>query len=152
MKIIAIKGKNSSGKSTVAAMLAKKLDEKGISNKVLSFAEPLKKIATELYATPVDWENRMQKDLYRHNLELLADAIKFAFSFNVFAEELLINLGNFWDYKAVEQVAIISDLRFESEYKSLLNFSQEEDELIIIEIKNKLTDNNPPEYDELLIK
>ena len=55
MKIIALKGKNGSGKSTVASMLAKKLDEKGISNKVFSFAESAKVSYENFLGYKVNW-------------------------------------------------------------------------------------------------
>jgi adenylate kinase family enzyme len=165
MIIIALKGKNGSGKSTVAAMLAKKLDEKGISNKVLSFAEPLKRIASKtiknIFKEEVDWEDRVSKDLYRDKLEELADIIKESFSTNVFAEELVkkikdydfqVSTGDIWETKP--SFVIVSDLRFDSEHFALANYIDNdcEDELIVVEITNPLTDNNPPEYDEELIK
>jgi len=147
MKIIALKGKNGSGKSTVAAMLAKKLDEKDISNKVLSFAEPLKKIVNYIYNDVIDFENRKEKESNRNLLETTADAIKSAFSTNVFAKELRHKL-----IRPITDVTIVSDLRFDSEYFELANFVWgTEDRLIVIEIKNKLTDNNSLEYDEDLI-
>lgn len=144
MKIIAIKGKNGSGKSTVAAMLAKKLDEKGISNKVLSFAEPLKKIVDKLHTSGgFDWEDRDTKNYNRNLLEECANAIKSAFSTNVFAKEIRHKL-----IRPVTDVTIISDLRFDSEHFELKDFVWGSgDKLIILEIKNKLTDNNPPEYE-----
>ena len=159
MKIIALKGKNGSGKSTVAAMLAKKLDEKGISNKVLSFAEPLKKIVNLTY-NKVNWENRMAKELYRDKLEDLANAIKSAFSTNVFATEVLnqikdynyqVTRGDIWETKP--SFVIVSDLRFTSEHFALANSIDNdwEDELIVVEILNNLTQSNPPEYDLDLI-
>lgn len=161
MKIIALKGKNGSGKSTVAAMLAKKLDEKGISNKVLSFAEPLKKISDKLKGHPQNWENRSFKDLYRKTrLEDIANAIKSSFSFNPFARQVLNSIYDFdteltivdiWREK--QSVVIISDLRFKDELEALGNWVEEEpeDEVIVLEITNPLTDNNPPEYDLDLI-
>jgi len=148
MIIIALKGKNGSGKSTVAAMLAKKLDEKGISNKVLSFAEPLKKIVNYIYDDVIDFENRKEKESNRNLLETTADAIKSAFSTNVFAKELRHKL-----IRPITDVTIVSDLRFDSEYFELADFVWgTEDKLIVVEIKNKLTENNPSEYDLDLIK
>jgi len=161
MKIIALKGKNGSGKSTVAAMLAKKLDEKDISNKVLSFAEPLKKIVNYIYDDVIDFENRKEKENNRNLLEITADAIKSSFSFNPFAKEVLNSIYNFDTELAMvdilrekQSVVIISDLRFKDELEGLGNWIEEEleDELIVVEITNPLTDNNPSEYDELLIK
>jgi energy-coupling factor transporter ATP-binding protein EcfA2 len=164
MKIIALKGKNGSGKSTVAAMLAKKLDEKGISNKVLSFAEPLKKIVDKAFfpkKSPLNWENRDEKEVGRNLLETTADAIKSAFSTNVFAEELVkkikdydfqVSTGDIWETKP--SFVIVSDLRFDSEHFALANCIDNdcEDELIVVEITNPLTDNNLSEYDLDLIK
>jgi energy-coupling factor transporter ATP-binding protein EcfA2 len=161
MKIIALKGKNGSGKSTVAAMLAKKLDEKGVSNKVLSFAEPLKKIVNYIYDDVIDFENRKEKENNRNLLETTADAIKSAFSTNVFAQELVkqikdydfqVSTGDIWETKP--SFVIVSDLRFDSEHFALANYTDNdcEDELIVVEITNPLTDNNPSEYDEELIK
>jgi energy-coupling factor transporter ATP-binding protein EcfA2 len=161
MKIIALKGKNGSGKSTVAAMLAKKLDEKGISNKVLSFAEPLKKIVNYIYDDVIDFENRKEKENNRNLLETTADAIKSSFSTNVFAEELVkkikdydfqVSTGDIWETKP--SFVIVSDLRFDSEHFALANCIDNdcEDELIVVEITNPLTDNNPSEYDLDLIK
>ena len=165
MIIIALKGKNGSGKSTVAAMLAKKLDEKGVSNKVLSFAEPLKKIANEInnygMQESPDWDYRPFKEQHRHTLEHLANAIKYAFSTNVFAEELVkqikdydfqVSTGDIWETKP--SFVIVSDLRFDSEHFALANCIDNdwEDELIVVEITNPLTDNNPSEYDLDLIK
>jgi len=164
MKIIALKGKNGSGKSTVAAMLAKKLDEKGISNKVLSFAEPLKKIfnkmSTQATGLEFDFENRGIKTEFRKDLEHIADAIKSAFSTNVFAEELVkqikdydfqVSTGDIWETKP--SFVIVSDLRFDSEHFALANCIDNdwEDELVIVEIQNTLTQNNPSEYDLDLI-
>jgi hypothetical protein len=160
MIIIALKGKNGSGKSTVAAMLAKKLDEKGISNKVLSFAEPLKKIVNYIYDDVIDFENRKEKENNRNLLETTADAIKSSFSFNPFAKEVLNSIYNFDTELAVvdiwrekQSVVIISDLRFKDELEALGNWVEEEpeDEVIVLEITNPLTDNNPPEYDLDLI-
>jgi dephospho-CoA kinase len=161
MVIIALKGKNGSGKSTVAAMLAKKLDEKGISNKVLSFAEPLKKIVNYIYDDVIDFENRKEKESNRNLLETTADAIKSSFSFNPFAKEILNSIYKFdtelarvdiWREK--QSVIIISDLRFKDELEVLGNCIEEEleDELIVVEIDNPLTQNNPSEYDLGLIK
>lgn len=148
MKIIALKGKNGSGKSTVASMLAKKLDEKGISNKVLSFAEPLKKIYDKLQPDNIDWNNREDKELVRHSLDFLAnEAIKPAFSFNPFVQELLNQLDLLYDNTSV---VIVSDLRFESEYSGLYNWL-ETDDLHVLEITNSLTDNTPEEYQLSLI-
>ena len=164
MKIIALKGKNGSGKSTVAAMLAKKLDEKGISNKVLSFAEPLKKVIQKVhsiyYKTELDLEDRGTKEDYRELLETYANAIKESFSFNPFAEELLrqikdynyqVTTGDIWGIKP--SFVIVSDLRFDSEHFALANSIDNdwEDELIVVEIQNSLTQSNPPEYDLDLI-
>jgi hypothetical protein len=163
MKIIALKGKNGSGKSTVAAMLAKKLDEKGVSNKVLAFAEPLKKIVDKAFfpkKSPLNWENRDEKEVGRNLLETTADAIKSSFSFNPFAKEVLNSIYNFdtelamvdiWREK--QSVVIISDLRFKDELEVLGNWIEEEleDELIVVEIQNTLTQNNPSEYDLDLI-
>lgn len=156
MKIIALKGKNGSGKSTVAAMLAKKLDEKGISNKVLSFAEPLKKIVNYMYDDVIDFENRIEKEDNRNLLETTADAIKASFSTNIFATEVLNKIKVFEAAKKdlwEENVTIISDLRFASEHFALANSIDNdwEDELIVVEIQNSLTQNNPPEYDLDLI-
>lgn len=163
MKIIALKGKNGSGKSTVAAMLAKKLDERGISNKVLSFAEPLKKILNKLenFDTPlIDFENRQEKDKFRYKLEDLANAVKSSFSFNPFARQVLNNIYDFDTELAIvdiwrekQSVVIISDLRFKDELEALGNWVEEEteDEVIVVEILNKLTQNNPDEYDEKLL-
>jgi len=159
--IIALKGKNGSGKSTVAVMLAKKLDEKGISNKVLSFAEPLKKIVNYIYDDVIDFENRKEKENNRNLLETTADAIKSSFSFNPFAEELVkkikdydfqVSTGDIWETKP--SFVIVSDLRFDSEHFALANCIDNdcEDELIVVEITNPLTDNNPSEYDLDLIK
>jgi hypothetical protein len=160
MKIIALKGKNRSGKSTVAAMLAKKLDEKGVSNKVLSFAEPLKKIVDKAFfpkKSPLNWENRDEKEVGRNLLETTADAVKENFNFNPFVLQLLNQLTIFdtelamvdiWREK--QFVVIISDLRFEDEYSGLQNWLSD-DELIVVEITNPLTDNNPSEYDLDLI-
>jgi energy-coupling factor transporter ATP-binding protein EcfA2 len=161
MIIIALKGKNGSGKSTVAAMLAKKLDEKGISNKVLSFAEPLKKIVNYIYDDVIDFENRKEKENNRNLLETTADAIKSSFSFNPFAEELVkqikdydfqVSTGDIWETKP--SFVIVSDLRFDSEHFALANCIDNdwEDELIVVEIQNILTQNNPSEYDLDLIK
>jgi tRNA uridine 5-carbamoylmethylation protein Kti12 len=161
MKIIALKGKNGSGKSTVAAMLAKKLDEKGISNKVLSFAEPLKKIINYIYDDVIDFENRKEKENNRNLLETTATAIKSSFSFNPFAKEVLNSIYNFDTELAMvdilrekQSVVIISDLRFKDELEVLGNWIEEEleDELIVVEIQNTLTQNNPSEYDLDLIK
>ena len=149
MKIIALKGKNGSGKSTVAAMLAKKLDEKGISNKVLSFAEPLKKIVNYMYDDVIDFENRKEKENNRNLLELTANAIKSSFSFNPFVYQMYKRLDAYYAYET--EVCIISDLRFVSEYNGLYDWL-ETDDLTVVEISNVLTNNNPPEYDELLIK
>jgi Mrp family chromosome partitioning ATPase len=149
MIIIALKGKNGSGKSTVAAMLAKKLDEKGISNKVLSFAEPLKKIVNYIYDDVIDFENRKEKESNRNLLETTADAIKFSFSFNPFVYQICRQLDYCYSYDI--EVCIISDLRFESESDGIYSWL-ESDDLTIVEITNPLTDLNPPEYDELLIK
>ena len=149
MKIIALKGKNGSGKSTVAAMLAKKLDEKGVSNKVLSFAEPLKKIVNYMYDDVIDFENRIEKEDNRNLLETTADAIKSSFTFNPFVYQMCRRLEAYYDYET--EVCIISDLRFESEYDGLYSWL-ETDDLTIVEISNVLTNNNPEEYDELLIK
>lgn len=143
MKIIALKGKNGSGKSTVAAMLAKKLDEKGISNKVLSFAEPLKKIVNYMYDDVIDFENRKEKENSRNLLELTANAIKSSFSFNPFVYQMCRRLEAYYAYET--EVCIISDLRFESEYVGLYNWL-ETDDLEVLEIQNVLTDNNPDEY------
>jgi hypothetical protein len=159
--IIALKGKNGSGKSTVAVMLAKKLDEKGISNKVLSFAEPLKKIVNYIYDDVIDFENRKEKENNRNLLETTADAIKSSFSFNPFAEELVkkikdydfqVSTGDIWETKP--SFVIVSDLRFDSEHFALANCIDNdwEDELIVVEIQNILTQNNPSEYDLDLIK
>lgn len=145
MKIIALKGKNGSGKSTVASMLAKKLDEKGISNKVLSFAEPLKTFMDLVTKAKREfWEIRKFKEDNRKVIEDFANAIKQCFSFNPFAHQVCIDLDSC--YAEEIQVVIITDLRFESEYSGLYNWL-ETDDLTIVEIKNKLTDNNPPEYD-----
>jgi tRNA uridine 5-carbamoylmethylation protein Kti12 len=161
MKIIALKGKNGSGKSTVAAMLAKKLDEKGVSNKVLSFAEPLKKIVNYIYDDVIDFENRKEKENNRNLLETTADAIKSSFSFNPFAKEVLNSIYNFDTELAMvdilrekQSVIIISDLRFKDELEVLGNWIEEEleDEVIVVEIDNPLTRNNPSEYDLDLIK
>jgi dephospho-CoA kinase len=161
MKIIALKGKNGSGKSTVAVMLAKKLDEKSISNKVLSFAEPLKKIVNYIYDDVIDFENRKEKENNRNLLETTADAIKSSFSFNPFAKEVLNSIYNFDTELAMvdilrekQSVVIISDLRFKDELEVLGNWIEEEleDEVIVVEITNPLTDNNPSEYDLDLIK
>jgi hypothetical protein len=157
MIIIALKAKNGAGKTTVATMLSKKLDEKGISNKVLSFAEPLKKIVDKAFfpkKSPLNWENRDEKEVGRNLLETTADAIKSSFSFNPFGQQMLNQLtifdtNNLYDPNSV---AIISDLRFEDEYSGLQNWLSSDDELFVLEIQNVLTDNNPPEYDELLIK
>lgn len=151
MKIIALKGKNGSGKSTVAAMLAKKLDEKGISNKVLSFAEPLKKIVDKAFfpkKSPLNWENRDEKEVGRNLLETTADAIKENFNFNPFVQQLLNLLDLYYD---TTSVIIISDLRFESELSGLQNWLSSGDDLEILEITNVLTNSNPIEYDENLI-
>jgi energy-coupling factor transporter ATP-binding protein EcfA2 len=150
MKIIALKGKNGSGKSTVAAMLAKKLDEKGVSNKVLSFAEPLKTFMDlTTKAKREFWEIRKFKEDNRKVIEDFASAIKESFSFNPFSYQVCIDLDSC--YAKEIQVVIISDLRFQSEYDGLYNWLETED-LTVIEITNPLTQNNPPEYDELLIK
>jgi hypothetical protein len=129
-------------------MLSQKLTEKGISNKVLSFAEPLKKITEKIKGGTLDWENRQVKENNRSTLHNLANAIKDFFSFNPFSSELL---GKIATESLINntKVTVISDLRFEDEYCSLWNWFSEEpkDELIVIEITNPLTDNNPPEYD-----
>lgn len=146
MKIIALKGKNGSGKSTVSAMLSKKLDEKGVSNKVLSFAKPAKTSYENFLGYKVNWEDRVEKEKHREGLEKWCKAIKSAFSFNVFAEEVLLNIDK--EIKELNiQNFILSDLRFEDEYKAMQNKIPIWSKLIIIEIKNPLTDNNPPEYD-----
>ena len=150
MKIIALKGKNGSGKSTVAKFLSQKLEEKGISNKVLAFAEPLKKIVNYIYDDVIEFENRKEKENNRNLLETTADAIKSSFSFNPFVYQVCRQLDYCYSYDI--EVCIISDLRFESEYDGLYNYVEADEQLIVVEIKNKLTDNNPPEYDELLIK
>jgi thymidylate kinase len=143
MIIISLKGKNGSGKSTVAAMLAKKLDEKGISNKILSFAEPLKKIVDKLYTfTGIAWEDRGEKEINRDKLEETANVIKESLNFNPFVTQLLNQLDLLYD---TAKVVIVSDLRFESEYNGLYNWL-ETDDLYVLEILNKLTDNNPDEY------
>lgn len=154
MIIIALKGKNGSGKSTVAKFLSQKLTEKGVTNKVLAFAEPLKKIfnkmSTQATGLEFDFENRNIKTEFRKDLEHIADSIKDSFTFNPFVVEILNQLDLVLSYDGT--VAIISDLRFESEYNGLYNYVGADEQLIVVEIKNNLTDNNPPEYDELLIK
>jgi deoxyadenosine/deoxycytidine kinase len=152
MKIIALKGKNGSGKSTVAAMLAKKLDEKSISNKVLSFAEPLKKIVNYIYDDVIDFENRKEKEGNRNLLETTADAIKFSFGFNPFVVQVTDSICTSMLQKDGLDVAIISDLRFDSEYMGLKEFMLKPDNFIVVEIDNPLTRNNPSEYDLDLIK
>jgi energy-coupling factor transporter ATP-binding protein EcfA2 len=149
MKIIALKGKNGSGKSTVAAMLAKKLDEKGVSNKVLSFAEPLKKIVNYIYDDVIDFENRKEKENNRNLLETTADAIRSSFSFNPFVYQVCRQLDYCYAYDI--EICIVSDLRFESESDGIYSWL-ETDDLTIVEITNPLTDNNPSEYDLDLIK
>lgn len=148
MKIIALKGKNGSGKSTVAAMLAKKLDEKGISNKVLSFAEPLKKIVNYMYDDVIDFENRIEKEDNRNLLETTANALHASFSFNPFVYQMYKRLDAYYAYET--EVCIISDLRFVPEYNGLYDWL-ETDNLTVVEISNVLTSNNPPEYDLDLI-
>lgn len=148
MKIIAIKGKNGSGKSTVAAMLAKKLDEKGISNKVLSFAEPLKKIVNYMYDDVIDFENRKEKENSRSLLELTANALHASFSFNPFVYQIYKRLDAYYAYET--EVCIISDIRFISEYNGLYDWL-ETDDLTVVEINNVLTNNNLSEYDLDLI-
>ena len=152
MKIIALKGKNGSGKSTVAAMLSKKLDEKGISNKVLAFAEPLKKIVNYIYDDVIDFENRKEKENNRNLLETTADAIKSSFGFNPFVVQVTDTICTSMLKKDGLDVAIISDLRFESEYMGLKEFMINPDNIIVVEIQNVLTQNNPSEYDLDLIK
>ena len=149
MIIIALKGKNGSGKSTVARFLSQKLTEKGVTNKVLAFAEPLKKIVNYIYDDVIDFENRKEKENNRNLLETTADAIKSSFSFNPFVYQVCRQLDYCYSYDI--EVCIISDLRFESESDGLYSWL-ETDDLTIVEIINTLTDNNPPEYDELLIK
>lgn len=164
MKIIALKGKNGSGKSTVSQILSKKLTEMGISNKVLSFAEPLKKIANKVNNYSMDknpdWDYRPFKEQHRYTLEHLANAIKSSFSFNPFAREVLNSIYDFDAELAIVDIwrekpsfVIVSDLRFKDELEALGNWIEEEteDELIVVEISNPLTDNNPPEYDLDLI-
>lgn len=152
MIIIALKGKNGSGKSTVAAMLAKKLDEKRISNKVLSFAEPLKSIANKMIyhgeGSNPQWEDREFKDKNRNSLEWIANAIKESFDFNPFVFQVLSDLSAFLVEKEEDtSVAIVSDLRFLEEYEGLSNWcSTQTDKLIVIEVTNPLTHNNPDEY------
>jgi cytidylate kinase len=152
MIIIALKGKNGSGKSTVAAMLAKKLDEKGISNKVLSFAGPLKKIVNYIYDDVIDFENRKEKENNRNLLETTADAIKSSFNFNPFLVQITDSISTNMLQKNGLGVAIISDLRFESEYIGLKQYIVNSDNFIVVEISNVLTQNNPSEYDLDLIK
>jgi len=152
MKIIALKGKNGSGKSTVAAMLAKKLDEKGISNKVLSFAEPLKKIVNYIYDDVIDFENRKEKENNRNLLETTADAIKSSFGFNPFVVQVTDTISTNMLQKDGLDIAIISDLRFKSEYIGLKQYTVNSDNFIVIEINNVLTQNNPSEYDLDLIE
>lgn len=144
-----LKGKNGSGKSTVATMLSQKLTEKGISTKVLAFADPLKKIADKITNKEENWENREFKNENRDSLELVANAIKTSFNFNPFVQEILNQLDILLSYDGT--VAIISDLRFESEYNGLYNYVESDRQLIVVEIKNPLTHNTPSEYDLDLI-
>lgn len=147
MIIIALKGKNGSGKSTTAALISKALDKRGLSNKVLSFAEPLKKLTNKIvYSGKVeesDWDDRGFKERNRKALEKVAEGIKSSFSFNPFAKEIRYKL-----LRPAVNVCIISDLRFYSEHFELEGFVWgTDDRLIVIEITNPLTQNNPSEYD-----
>lgn len=151
MIIIALKGKNGSGKSTVAGLLSEKLNKQGINNKVLSFAEPLKKIVDNLFTDfkqGFDWENRVSKENARSLLEETADAIKSAFSFNPFILQLEQHL-----LYTIPAINIVTDLRFVQEYESLAERIDifENDKLFVVEITNPLTDSNPDEYQLNLI-
>jgi RNA polymerase sigma-70 factor (ECF subfamily) len=63
-----------------------------------------------------------------------------------------VSTGDIWETKP--SFVIVSDLRFDSEHFALANYIDNdcEDELIVVEITNPLTDNNPSEYDEELIE
>jgi energy-coupling factor transporter ATP-binding protein EcfA2 len=152
MIIIALKGKNGSGKSTVARFLSQKLTEKGVTNKVLAFADPLKRIVNNLTNGGYNWDNREIKDKGgRSLLENYADAIKDSFSFNPFFSQVYKDIQDFqlnemWSSKEDKFVAIISDLRFKSEYEYFPAL-QTLGKVVVVEIDNPLTRNNPSEYD-----
>jgi hypothetical protein len=57
-------------------------------------------------------------------------------------------------WREKQSVVIISDLRFKDELEVLGNWIEEEleDEVLVVEISNVLTQNNPSEYDLDLIK
>lgn len=155
MKIIALKGNNGSGKSTVSALIASKLSEKGIDNKVLAFADPLKKILKEIqyyeFGQDYNIEDRTVKNSKRNDLEQYANIIKESFSKNPFIWEIVDQLCSFNinSHLSPDEVAIISDLRFEDEYRTLKRFAHDGDELIIIEIQNTLTPGSEYELDKI---
>lgn len=128
MKILALKGNNGIGKDTVAKLIAKKLD----NVEILSFAEPLKRIFNSLYGE-VDWDDRQTKEIQRPKLEKLANAIKAGLGEYIFTSRLDSILH---DCYLENKFPIITDLRFQEEYKYLVKYCLKDDELFIAEIND----------------
>lgn len=150
MKIIALKGNNGSGKSTIAALIASKLSEKGIDNKVLAFADAPKRSFNKYKGITIDWENREQKELYRKEFKKYCESIKEEFNYNLFVYQIIQELNKLYDFFNKSNIAIVSDLRFLEEYETLMGWcSEDAEKLIVIEIQNTLTPGSEYELDKI---
>ena len=113
MEIIALLGANGSGKTTIATMIKKMMEEHGDTAAIESFATPLKIIAQKFCG----YDEDQKRNGHRLILETLAETIREQLGQGVFAYALLdrsILLNA--DY------IIIDDLRYPEELELIMEF------------------------------
>jgi len=110
MRVIAIAGKMGSGKSTVASMLAKHAEARGLTVEIIPFAKPLKDLATQ-----IGWDG--EKDSKgRRLLQLLGtDVCRDCIDKDYWAKR--------WRTAAEASeadIVIVDDVRFDNEAEALV--------------------------------
>jgi hypothetical protein len=134
---VAICGPMCAGKTALANNISRKLADIGFKSGVFSFATSLKRIAKKIQQT--DTKNRKL-------LQTLAEGIKDEFGSNIFALNILKQIK-----AASAKIAVIDDLRFNTELYELLNDTDRKWIIIRLKItkglqKERLKQTYPDSY------
>ena len=160
--VILVSGYKRAGKDFVSDLISKELTDHNISNETMAFAAPMKRIIAATFGVPLNDLERFKNEPAQYKVKLRgidmsdeyigdtdfrailqnfgSEAMKPEFGENVWSKLMATNLD-----KSTSDVVIITDFRFDSEYKYLANEGFNVSHLFINSMKPEVVDTHASE-------